>query len=59
MLHLRSSLGLTVAWNELKDLPREIGNLKDLRTFELHDNLLESIPPEVGELQGEIHIFFL
>jgi Leucine-rich repeat (LRR) protein len=41
---------LDLSWNQLKTLPEEIGELKNLITLDLAGNQLESLPPEIEKL---------
>ncbi|EMS89038.1 leucine-rich repeat domain-containing protein, partial [Leptospira noguchii] len=38
--------------NQLKTLPKEIGQLKNLQELDLHNNQLATLPKEIGQLKN-------
>ena len=42
---------LSLADKDIKTLPPEIGQLKNLQLLNLNDNRLKSLPPEIGDLR--------
>jgi Leucine-rich repeat (LRR) protein len=43
---------LNLSENNLKELPPEIGSLKNLETLMINNNLLTVLPPEIGKLEN-------
>ena len=49
---LLSASHLNLVYHELKELPKEIGNLKNLKTLILRYNQLTKLPKEIGKLKN-------
>jgi Leucine-rich repeat (LRR) protein len=41
---------LSAQHNKISELPKEIGELRQLRNLKLHDNQIEHLPPTFGQL---------
>jgi Leucine-rich repeat (LRR) protein len=48
---------LSLQYNNLTELPKEIGQLKKLETLRLNNNQLTALPKEIGELENLKYLF--
>ena len=41
---------LSLSWNQIKEIPKELGQLTNIKTLYLTDNQIKEIPSELGKL---------
>jgi len=57
LLELYNRKALNLSFNEIKEIPKELGNLTNLVMLELNDNEIEEIPKELGNLSNLIFLY--